>query len=345
MLTGRREFIKNISLGMAGFTFGSTGLTPCAGASSPALSESRVSLTAGNDRRDIVSQALQPFRDDISRGIAGKQVIIKPNCVYQDNPLCATHADAVRGVLDVLKPLYDRQIIIAESSIAGIGTLAVFEQYGYNELVKEYNVKLADLNEDSSTTLWIADSLRHPLAVNIIDTYLNPDNYIISVAPMKTHDCVFATLAMKNMVMGSPLIQRDKKINEKPKMHQGGVTGINHNMFLIANRVRPQFSVIDGFTGMEGNGPISGTPVEHGIAVAGTDVVSVDRIGLELMGIPYEDVGYLQWCGNAGIGQGDRTKIKVIGPDPAQHVIAYRLHEKADQQHEWKDGSVEDSRR
>ena len=63
------------------------------------------------------------------------------------------------------------------------------------------------------------------------------------------------------------------------------------------------------------------------------------------MGIPYEDVGYLQWCGNAVIGQGDRTKIKVIGPDPAEHVIKYRLHEKADKQHEWKDGSVEDSRR
>ena len=60
MLTGRREFIKNISLGMAGFSFGSTGLTPLAGASSPALSESRVSLTAGNDRRDIENKNRLP---------------------------------------------------------------------------------------------------------------------------------------------------------------------------------------------------------------------------------------------------------------------------------------------
>lgn len=345
MVTNRRHFIKTISLSVTGLSLGSKRMTHTAGASPSALPESRVSLSAGNDRRDIIYRALQPFKSEIQKGIEGKRVIIKPNCVYQDTPLCATHSDAVRGVLDFLKPVYDKPVIIAESSIARIGTLAVYEQYGYTALEKEYNVKLVDLNQDTATPVWIADSLRHPLAVNIIDTYLDPDNYIISCARMKTHDCVFATLALKNMVMGSPITRRDKKINEKPKMHQGGVTGINHNMFLVANRVRPQFSVIDGFIGMEGNGPIGGTPVEHGIAVAGPDVVSVDRIGLELMGITYEDVGYLQWCSHAGLGQGDRTKIQIIGPDPAKHTITYLLHEKVDKQYAWKDGSVEDPRR
>ena len=345
MITNRRNFIKTMSLSMAGMTFGSKRKIHTAVASPAAMPESRVSLTAGNNRRENIYKALQPFKDMIQKGIDGKQVIIKPNCVYQDTPLCATHPDAVRGVLDVLKSVYDKQVIIAESSIARIGTLGVYEQYGYTALEKEYNVRLVDLNQETATTLWIADSLRHPLGVNIIDTYLDPDNYIISCAPMKTHDCVFATLAMKNMVMGSPITQRDKKINEKPKMHQGGVTGINHNMFLVAHRVRPQFSVIDGFVGMEGNGPIGGTPVEHGIAVAGPDVVSVDRIGLELMGINYEDVGYLQWCSHAGLGQGDRTRIQIIGPDPAQHIITYRLHEKAEKQYAWKEGSLKDPRR
>ncbi|MBN1292029.1 MAG: DUF362 domain-containing protein [Candidatus Latescibacteria bacterium] len=345
MSVNRRSFIRNMSLCIAGLTYGSFGKTYEAVATPANLQESSVSLTAGNDRRDILYHALKPFKNEVQRGIEGKQVIIKPNLVYQDNPLCVTDPDAVRAVLDFLKPMYDRPVIIAESSIARIGTLGVYEQYGYNALEKEYGAKLVDLNQDTYTPVWITDSKRHPLAVNIIDTYLNPDNYIISVARMKTHDCVFATLAMKNMIMGSPITLRDDNLNEKPKMHEGGVTGINHNIFLVAQKVRPEFSVVDGFVGMEGNGPIGGTPVEHRIALAGPDVVSVDRIGLELMGIPYEDIGYLQWCSNAGIGQGDRTKIRVIGPDPAAHSIKYRLHEKADKQHGWKDGILEDPRR
>ena len=108
-------------------------------------------------------------------------------------------------------------------------------------------------------------------------------------------------------------------------------------MFLLSQRVRPHFAVIDGFEGMEGNGPTRGTPVDHRVALAGPDVVSVDRIGLELMGIDYADVGYLQWCSAAGIGQGDRSKIEIIGADPSQHVRNYRRHDNIAWQMKWKE--------
>ena len=94
---------------------------------------------------------------------------------------------------------------------------------------------------------------------------------------------------------------RGKRILLKPNMHQGA-TGINFNMFQLAKNVLTEFTVIDGVVGMEGNGPTGGTPVEQGVVVAGPDVVAVDRIGIELMEIDYGDVGYLQWCSNAGIG-------------------------------------------
>lgn len=107
-------------------------------------------------------------------------------------------------------------------------------------------------------------------------------------------------------------------------------------MYLIAHKVRPDFSVIDGFESMEGNGPNNGTPLEHKIALAGTDVVSVDRIGSELMGVNYEDIGFLQWCANAGFGQGNKEKIKIIGPDPSKYVIKYKMNENIDWQLGWK---------
>ena len=50
------------------------------------------------------------------------------------------------------------------------------------------------------------------------------------------------------------------------------------------------------------------------------------------MGIPFEDLGYLTYCAVDNLGQGDRSRINVVGEDPADrvdpkdHVIAYKRH-------------------
>jgi uncharacterized protein (DUF362 family) len=104
----------------------------------------------------------------------------------------------------------------------------------------------------------------------------------------------------------------------------------------MAHRVHPDFSVLDGVEGSQGNGPTEGEPVDHRVVLAGQDYVAVDRIGSELMGIPWENIGYLQYCASAGLGQGDRSKIKVIGADPGSHIIKYKLHKNIEWQLSWK---------
>ena len=340
----RRSFIRNVTLGTAGLFAGTGVLNP-----DRALSErksisgkSRVSFVTGTDRREMIYKTMEPFAQQIRKEVQGKQVVIKPNNVWHGNPLCATHPDAIRGALDFLKPLYDKQILIAESTASPEGTDYTFEKYGYRPLENEYNVKLVDLNRDTCSIEWILSENQHPLDIKIIDTFLNPNNYIISLARMKTHNCVVATLAFKNMLLASPInVEKDHPdfVNnqfEKAKMHQGGPKGINYNMYLLAHKVRPHFSIIDGCVGMEGNGPNDGTPVEHGVALAGPDVVAVDRVGIELMGINYLDVGYLQWCASAGLGQGDLSQIKILGPDLEASIIPYNLHENIEWQLSWK---------
>ncbi|MFC1693065.1 hypothetical protein ACFL1R_06135, partial [Candidatus Latescibacterota bacterium] len=61
-------------------------------------------------------------------------------------------------------------------------------------------------------------------------------------------------------------------------------------------------------------------------AIASTDFIAADRIGCQTMGVDFSDVGYLTYCANAGIGQGDLSKIKIIGRDPAGYVKKYRMH-------------------
>lgn len=332
----RRHMLKVVAAGLAGAMLNPLEHTDTFAAEKSGVGESRVAFVTGTDRRDMVYQAMKPFEKEIRNGIRGKQVIIKPNFVVNDNPLCATHPDAVRGILDFLKPLYKGQVIIGESTLSKTGTFAGYETYGYMNLPTEYNAKLVDFAEYPYSRRWILSERRNPLAIDITDAYVDPNNYLISVTRLKTHDTVVATMSLKNIVMGAPHCNPNKEGNQKSLMHSGQPVGLNYNMFLISQLTRPDFAVLDGVEGMQGNGPVGGFAMEHGVALAGTDCIAVDRIGLELMSIPYEDVGYLQWCSNAGMGQGDRSKIAVLGPDPKQYAKKYQLHDKIEWQLEWK---------
>ena len=54
------------------------------------------------------------------------------------------------------------------------------------------------------------------------------------------------------------------------------------------------FAIVDGIVGMEGNGPIQGTPKHAGVLVAGSDPVAVDATCCRIMKIDPLQVRYLQ---------------------------------------------------
>ena len=156
----------------------------------------------GNDRREMVYQALKPFEKEIREGIRDKQVVIKSNLVDPQNHLAATHPDAVRGVLDFLKPIYKKKIIVGDSTGRPGGTVECLKNHNYYQLEKEYKVKCVDFNESSTSILWILGKGSHPLDIEIIDTFLDPNNFIISLTRPKTHSGVVVTLCIKNIIMG-----------------------------------------------------------------------------------------------------------------------------------------------
>ena len=108
-------------------------------------------------------------------------------------------------------------------------------------------------------------------------------------------------------------------------------------MLLTAQKMRPFWgaTVIDGHEGMEGNGPSSGTPVPSRIAIASTDYVAADRVGVEAMGINPEYLAYLKWCGMSGLGQYDLSMIDIRGEKIAEVRKEYRLHRDIERQLQW----------
>ena len=123
----------------------------------------------------------------------------------------------------------------------------------------------------------------------------------------------------------------------KDKVSRGGQEGRSDKRISHGRRnqgelqpllTRPAWAglaVIDGFEGMEGHGPTGGTAVDHKVAVASLDWLAADRTAVELMGIDFADIGYLNYCAQAGLGQADLSKIEIIGDRVQDHVKKYKL--------------------
>jgi uncharacterized protein (DUF362 family) len=361
-LTNRRNFLKTSLVTGAGALFaarfagaadapapapGASPVPQASAAAGPAATPSRVALTNGDNRADNVFRALRSLDKDIARSIGNRRVVIKPNNVSASYQLASTHADALEGILEFLKSIGKLDnVIIAESALAN--TMDGFEHFGYTKLGDKYKVKLVDLDKEQYQTILAfseTDAVPHPVRVSSILTN-QVDNFIISACMLKTHDRAVATMSIKNIVLGAPLKIPNPNAgghgfggSDKPIMHGGGAHGININLAMLAPLLHPSLSVIDGYQGMEGNGPVSGTAVDHRVCVVSTDYLAADSVGASLMGIAPADVGYLAYLAKAKVGEFDVSKMEIIGEPVAKLAKKYVLGTAVQNQLKWKESA------
>ena len=308
----------------------------------PALDRrSTVAIQPGGDRRKNVYAALKAIDADLQAKMKGRRyAVIKPNFVNTVNQLAASHVDAIRGILDYLAESFPGPVVIAESSAGD--TREAFANFRYGALANEYRrqqLKLIDLNDEAQfERVALLDADLHIVPCRIAARLADPQAFIFSAGVLKTHNTVIASLGIKNMVLGAPLHQPNSERphwNEKRKFHVG-LRQTHYNMMVTAQRLNWGATVIDGYEGMEGNGPNSGTPVASRIALASTDCVAADRVAAETMGIDPEWLGYVKYCGAIGLGQFDASKIEVIGARVADVKKQYRMHPDIELELQWR---------
>jgi uncharacterized protein (DUF362 family) len=305
-----------------------------------------VALIKGDSRRKNVYEALTAIDDRIRPALkARKYVLIKPNGLDPSRQLISTQADTVHGILDYLAPRFKGPVVVAECS--GNPSRQILSDFGWSKLFAEHkplDIKLEVPNEDEGRyeLMYGIDYDIHLLPIRLGARFVDPDAFVISAAVMKTHNMVVATMSIKNMVMGAPLSpppgqKRPLGESEKRKFHVGIRAG-NYNMYLAIGRMMHNWGVgvVDAYEGMEGNGPVSGTPVPHRIALASTDFLAVDRVGLECMGIDASWPGYLNYAYQGGLGQYDLGKIDVVGAKIADVQRKYGLNADVDRMLEWR---------
>ena len=122
---------------------------------------------------------------------------------------------------------------------------------------------------------------------------------------VKTHHWTGVTLSMKNMF---GIVPGSRYGWPKNVLHW---VGIHESILDICATVRPHFVIADGIVGMEGDGPLNGSPMHLNTVLFADDPVAADSTLARLMGFKPEAILHVQEAGRF-IGNLDEQAILQI---------------------------------
>jgi uncharacterized protein (DUF362 family) len=280
--TNRRRFLAGAA---GGVLLGSKALRG-AGQGKPRVFVGKWAEYAG-DLAGALRRALLDI-DFTDARVRGKSVLLKPNLVEPTKkaPHINTHPLMVHAAAEVFRGWGAKEVLVAEGQGHCRDTVHVLEESGLAPILADAGLEFVDLNHD--------DVYRAPNKLGVTGlkelflpkTLQRPD-VVVSMPKMKLHHWAGVTLSMKNLfgVMPSICYGWPKNV-----LHQ---CGIDHSIVDINCTVRPHLSIVDGIVGMEGDGPIMGTPKHAGVFLVGDNLAAVDATATRLMGLDPTNIVYL----------------------------------------------------
>ena len=238
--------------------------------------------------------------------VKDKVVLLKPNLVGLD-PLGVmnTHPAVIAAARETFLRLGASQVLIGDGPAMDRDTEAIIESVRLREYVGPLGRTFVDLNVDDVGRVPLATRASRLKELYFPKTVLGAD-LLVSMPKLKTHHWAGVTLSLKNMFGTVP-----GSCYGWPKnvLHWAG---IDQAILDINAAVKPDFAIVDGIMGMEGNGPIQGTPKPSGVLIFGDDPVAVDATCCRVMGLRPERIKYLASAGTM-LGHVNVDKIQQVG--------------------------------
>jgi uncharacterized protein (DUF362 family) len=267
---------------------------------------SRVAIRQVENYDVDVEEALWQVLGEFHLNLKGKSVLLKPNFIEMDlNGAINTHPSVVRAARECFLRMGAAEVLIGDGPGHDRDTEAILEAVGLCDYVSNLRNVFVDLNVDDTAKVPLqthASTLRELYFPNSV---LRAD-FVVSMPKMKTHHWAGVTLSMKNMF---GIVPGNCYGWPKNVLHWAG---IDKSILDINSTVRPDFAIVDGIIGMEGNGPIQGVPKRSKVLVCGDDPVAVDATCARVMGLVPERVGYLEKAGWL-LGHIREDRIEQIG--------------------------------
>jgi uncharacterized protein (DUF362 family) len=254
---------------------------------------------------DLSALLFQALRE-LDKPLKGMKVLLKPNFVEPDPAgVVNTHPAVVAAARESFLRLGAESVRVAEGPGHERDTEAIVETLRLRDYLGPLPGVFTDLNLDEVHPVTLQTRASRLRELYLPRTVLEAD-FVVSLPKLKTHHWVGATLSLKNMfgIVPGCCYGWPKNI-----LHWAGIT---RSILDINSTVRPDFAIVDGIVGMEGNGPIQGNAKPSGVLVLGDDPVAVDATCARVMGLAPERIDYLAKAGTM-LGHLKVNKIWQLG--------------------------------
>jgi uncharacterized protein (DUF362 family) len=225
-------------------------------------------LHRGNDREAFVRKVFQ--RLDVQARVAGKHVLLKPNIVSSEPYPTTTHPATVAACLALLQG-FAASVTVGDGPAWDAGDPGyVVEEHPLKESCDRFRVPLVDLLAGSARKV-----RTRTCELEVSQLALDCD-LIISLPVLKSHGICGMTGALKNVLgLLSPA--------DKRRLHSR--LDVDRVIAELNEVVRPTLHIVDAVQTLTNTNEIrhGGKAAALGYMLAGTDPVSLDTLGLELL--------------------------------------------------------------
>lgn len=266
---------------------------------------------------DLTSLLFETLRE-FNLPVRGKSVLLKPNLVDLDpEGLTNTHPAVIGAAREGFLRLGARSVVIGDGPGLERDTEAIVESMRLGDYIDKPQETVVDLNLDDVHRIPLRTRASRLKELFLPDTVLGSD-IVVSMPKLKTHHWAGVTLSLKNMF---GIVPGSCYGWPKNLLHWAGIT---RALLDINSTVRPDFSIVDGIVGMEGNGPLQGVPKACGVLVLGEDPVAVDATCSRIMGLVPDRIDYLAQA-SCLLGHLKEEKIHQMGESIADVQTTFEV--------------------
>ena len=210
-------------------------------------------------------------------------------------------------------------------------TRIVFAMTGYKEICEKLGVNMIYLDEEETKSFEFKGKPSvedDPKGYNL-KTFRLPETVVkiienrdkctyINLPKLKTHCMTRVTFGIKNQ-WGYP------QHEDRGKDHN---FNLHSKLVDVYEYIRPDITIIDGLHGtIHGHYPPMAfqdkTVIEFDILIGGRDTLAVDVVGARIFGFTLNDVPHLKIAHERGLGEGNLSKINVIGKNLDEYKEKY----------------------
>jgi uncharacterized protein (DUF362 family) len=302
----RRDFLKQMAaLGLAAGAGGLLVLPEEVWAMAPqAPPPPVVAKVQGTNYAQLAGEAIQALGGMKKFVHPGEVVVVKPNMAWDRAPEMAANANpaVVRQVVELCLEAGAKQVKVLDNPCQD--ARKVYANSGIKaavEAIKDPRAVVPYMDERRFVEVSIAKAKALKKWFFYKDI-LEADRFI-NIPIAKTHSEARLTMCLKNM-MGAIGGRRGR-------IH----VGLHQNIADLNLLLRPDLHVLDATRIMVKSGPSGGSlqDVEvKNLVFAGADPVALDSVGTGLFGLKPTDIGYIIKSHQAGRGEMDLNKIKVV---------------------------------